>query len=343
VLSNQSIGTFLQHNKTRATLSILSLLMLVLAACGGTSTGNTGTATPAAKGSISVLYAGSLVNMMQNQIDPGFKQDTGYTVQGESAGSSALANEIKGKLRRPDIFISADPNVNKTLMGSANGNYVSWYTTFSRTSMVLGYSPKSKYAADFKEAAAGKMPWYQVLEEPGIRIGRTDPLLDPKGYYTIILTELAEKYYNQPGLTQKLLGTDENTKQIFPEQDMVSRLGSGQLDAGFFYLNEVKAANIPYITLPDQINLSDPALNSTYAQATYTNTQTHQVDHGGAITYSITIPSTSQNKAGAIAFVDYMLSAKGQSFLTQDGMLTTTPQLSGDKSAVPSQLQKYFQ
>lgn len=322
--------------------SITLLIGVLLAACGSTGNGSTPTPTTAPKSKVSVAYAGSLVNLMEKKIGPAFTQTTGYPYQGEGKGSSALANEIKGKLSFPDIFISASSAVNTTLMGAANGNYVSWYAPFIRTSLVIGYSPSSKFAADFQAAASGSKTWYQVLEEPGMRIGRTDPALDPKGVRTIIAMELAEKYYNQPGLTSKILGASNNTSQIFPEEDLVARLGLGQLDAGFFYLNEVTDAKLPYITLPAQINMSDPSLNSTYAQASYTDPKTHLVTKGSAIIYTITILNTSKNKAGAIAFVQYIFSQPGQAFFTNDGLSLVTPKISGDATAVPPQLQSLF-
>jgi molybdate/tungstate transport system substrate-binding protein len=313
---------------------------MFLTACGSsTGSGSSATSTVAPKSKISVLYAGSLVNLMEKKIGPAFTQTSGYPYEGEGKGSTALANEIKGKLRTPDIFISADANVDKNLMGSANGNYVSWYTPFARTSIVIGYNPSGKLAADFQAAANGTKPWYQVLEEPGVRLGRTDPALDPKGVRTIIVMELAQQYYHQPTLSQKILGTTENASQIFPEEELVTRLGSGQLDAGFFYLNEVKEQNLPYITLPNQVNLSDPSLNSTYAQATYTDPKTGKTTKGAATVYTITIPSTTKNNAGAIAFVSFLYSPQGESILTGDGLTLVTPAVSGDVSAVPNQLQ----
>lgn len=323
--------------------ALVVLFSLLLAACGGT-TSSTGTATPtpAAKSKISVLYAGSLVNLMEKKIGPAFTQATGYPYEGEGKGSTALATEIKGHLRTPDIFISASTAVDKSLMGAANGNYVSWYATFIRTSMVIGYNPKSKFAADLQAAANGTKPWYQVLEEPSFRLGRTDPALDPKGVRTIILMELAQQYYNQPNLEQKILGSAENTSQIFPEEELVARLGSGQLDAGFFYLNEVEEANLPYISLPAQINLGDPSYNSSYAKASYTDPKSGETTKGSATVYTITIPNTSKNKAGAIAFVNFIFSATGKSILTQDGLTLVTPKVEGNASAVPSQVQQDF-
>ena len=319
------------------------LMGVLLAACGGTTTtGGTPTPTAAPKSKVAVAYAGSLVNLMEKKVGPAFTQATGYPYQGEGKGSSALANEIKGKLSFPDIFISASLAVNTTLMGAANGSYVSWYVPFIRSSLVIGYSSTSKFAADFQAAASGSKTWYQVLEESGMRIGRTDPALDPKGVRTIIMMELAEKYYHQPGLTSKILGSSGNTSQIFPEEELVARLGSGQLDAGFFYLNEAIDASIPYVTLPTQINLGDPSLNSTYAKATYTDPKTGAVTKGSAIVYTLTVLNSSKNMEGAIAFVQYIFSAPGEAFLTNDGLSLVTPKISGDPTAVPSQLKSLF-
>jgi molybdate/tungstate transport system substrate-binding protein len=325
--------------------SLICALVLFVSACGGSTTTTTTTATATAKpsGPVQVSYAASLESIMENQVSAAFKQSTGYTLQGEAKGSLALANEIKGHLTRPDVFISAAPGVNKQLMGAANGNYVSWYASFARSEMVIGYNPKSRFAADFQAAANGSKPWYQVLEESGLRLGRTDPLLDPKGQATIYLMELAEQYYKQPSLDQKILGANENTSQIFPEEELVSRLGAGQLDAGFFYINEAKAANISYVTLPDQINLGDPALAATYETVHWTNPTTKVVSNGGPIVFTITIPSTAHDQAAALAFVNFILSSQGQALLQKNGLLATPIKASGDASAVPQSLQKYIQ
>ncbi len=325
---------------------LLSSLLLFLSACGTSTTGTASSITPTSnpnKGIVSVLYAGSLVNIMEHNVKQAFNQSTGYTFQGEGKGSVALANEIKGHLRTPDIFISVDPNVNKTLMGAANGNYVSWYLSLARTEMVIGYNPQSRFAADFQAAASGSKPWYQVLEESGMRLGRTDPELDPKGYNTIFLFQLAEQYYKQPGLEQKILGSDENSSQVFPEEELVARLGAGQLDAGIFYLNEVKQAKLPSIALPTQVNLGDPTLASSYAAAHWTNPKTGKTSKGAPVLYTITIPSTSKDMAGAIAFVNFMLSSQGQALLQANGILSTPVKVSGDASTVPQQLQQYIQ
>jgi len=336
-----------QHSFRQHLLPIFTagmVFLLLLSACGTTtSSGSTPTATAAPKGTVSVAYAASLTNIMENMVKSTFDSSTGYTFQGEAKGSSALINEIKGKLSFPDVFISANPKLNAQLMGAANGDYASWYLDFARTEMVIGYNPNSKFAADFQAAGSGSKQWYQVLEEPGLRLGRTDPLLDPKGVNTIYTLELAEKYYHQPGLTQKILGSNENTSQIFPEEELVTRLGAGQLDAGFFYINEVKGPNIPYISLPDQVNLGNPSMAAQYATATWKNPKTNAVSKGAPVVYTVTVLNTAKNMAGGIGFVKFLLSSQGQSLLQGQGILTTPFTAGGDKTAIPQQLKQYVQ
>ena len=195
--------------------------------------------------SVDVLYAGSLVNLMEHGIGPAFDKVTGDTFEGFGGGSNGLANQIKGKLRRADVFISANPKVNDTLMGGANGDWVVWYVTFAQSPLVIGYSPASKFAADLKTK-----PWYEVLREPGIKIGRTDAKLDPKGALTVQLLDKAEQVYHQPGLAQAVLGAPDNPEQVRPEENLVGRLQSGQIDVGFFYSTETADLKIDAIPLP---------------------------------------------------------------------------------------------
>ncbi len=199
----------------------------------------------AAGGAVTVLYAGSLVNVMEQQIGPAFTKATGYAYSGYGAGSTALANEIKGKLQAGDVFISAAPSVNAALMGQANGGWVTWYGEFAAAPLVIGYSPSSRFASAFRTR-----PWWQVLPTPGLLLGRTDPVLDPKGRLTIQFIDRASKTLGVPNLFARTLVTANNSDQVFPEETLVGRLEAGQLDAGFFYSIEAKAAHIPFVAPP---------------------------------------------------------------------------------------------
>ncbi len=49
---------------------------------------------------------------------------------------------------------------------------------------MVAYNPNSKYASQFKAIADGTKPLsglYTLLETPGLKLGRTDPNIDPQG------------------------------------------------------------------------------------------------------------------------------------------------------------------
>ncbi len=248
-----------------------------------------------------VLYAGSLVNLMEKQISPGFTRSTGYGFQGFSGGSNDLAAEIKGKTQQADVFVSASPKADALLEGSANGNWVKWYATFATAPLLLGYNPRSKFAAQLRSK-----PWYDVVTEPGFRLGKTDPATDPKG-------KLAEQALTDTATAQhlpKLASLAKSQAGVYPEQTLVGRLQAGQLDAGFFYSAEAVAANIK--TLP----LTGVTLSATY---------------------TVTVITGAPNEKGAEAFVSYLLGANGQAVLRKDGFDLVSPiTVTGD--GVPSGL-----
>ncbi|MGH3279019.1 MAG: extracellular solute-binding protein [Trebonia sp.] len=309
----------LTYRSTRAKAAVAGLAFLGLAAAGCSSAGSSSSSAPAASsggsspaasassaptgsGPVNVLYAGSLVDMMTKQVGPAFQQATGYSVTGESAGSKALATDIKGKVYKGDVFISASPSANDPITGAANGGWVSWYAAYATSGLVLGYNPNSKFAADIKSK-----PWYKAITEPGVKVGFTDPATDPKGALTAeALTDTA-KSENLPALS----ALAANKGDVFPEENLVARLQSGQLDAGFFYNSEAVAAKV--LTVP---------LTGVSLKATYT----------------VTILKGAPNEAGAEAFVSYLLGPSGQAVLKQDGFtLVSPPAVTG--SGVPSGLQ----
>lgn len=258
-----------------------------------------------AAGTVNVLYAGSLVNLMEHGIGPAFDKASGDQFQGYAGGSDGLAQQIKGKLRQGDVFISANPKVNDSLTGAANGDWVNWYIAFAQSPLVIGYNPSSKFAKDLKTK-----PWYQVLQEPGIRIGRTDPKLDPKGRLTITLMDQAQTFYKIPDLSQHVLGDPENPSQVLPEETLVGRLQSGQLDVGFFYSTETSDAKIPAIRLPAAMT----------PKAVYT----------------VTVLHNAPNPDGAASFVSFLLGSQGQSIMRAHGLTLTKPALTGTEADVPA-------
>lgn len=276
---------------------------VALASCGSSSgsTSRAGAATGSSHGSITVLYAGSLVNLMEHDLGPAFSRTGGYSFQGIGAGSTELVSQIKGKVRRGDVFVSASPKADAALQGAANGNYVSWYSTFAKAPLVIGYNPHSSFASAFRSK-----PWYEVITRAGIKLGRTDPKLDPKGKLTVEAIGQATALLHMPTLTRTLASA-----QVFPEESLVGRLESGQLDAGFFYANEAKEQHIPAVPMTP-VSLS--------------------------ATYTVTILGGAPDPRAAEAFVAFLLGPRGRATLTRHGLTVLPPKLSGHTTAVPAAL-----
>jgi ABC-type molybdate transport system substrate-binding protein len=96
-------------------------------------------------------------------------------------------------------------------------------------------------------------------------IGRTDPKLDPKGRLTEDLMSAAETFYKSPVYRRRFSADRKIRHRCWPEETLVDRLQSGQLDVGFFYSIETADAKIPAVTLPPEIT----------PKATYTVTILH--------------------------------------------------------------------
>lgn len=279
---------------------------LALGACGSSASSPSSAANASSstkKGAVAVIYAGSLAKLMEDDIGPSFQRSSGYAFQGYGGGSGEDAKAIAGGVRRVDVFVSASAEADKTLEGAAGGNWVSWYATFATTPLMLGYDPKSKFG---EQLAHGK-PWYEALTQPGIRVGRTDPKLDPKGKLTVQAVQEAAAKLGKPALAKAL-----SSFPVFPETDLVGRLQAGQLDAGFFYAIEANVAHIPTVALT-------PAKQTA--------------------AYTLTVVNRAPHQAGAEAFVRYLLQAGTASALTADGLTPIAPiTLSGPATAVPAGL-----
>lgn len=292
----------MRHRRLPAAAAVA--LVLTLAACSSSSSSSSSASASASvlkgSGPVQVLYAGSLVWLMEQRVGPAFNKATGYTFVGYSAGSTELASDIKGGVRLADVFVSASPDVNNSLEGQANGDWVTWYATFASAPLVIGYNPHSRFANELKTK-----PWEQVVTQPGFLLGRTDPATDPKGQLAVQAIQEAAESTND----KSLLALLNNTSEIFPEETLVGRLQAGQLDAGFFYSSEAAQAGIPTVSL-----------GSVHLSATYT----------------VTVVKRAPDPAGGTSFVTYLLGPAGTRQMKESGLDVSTPKFHG--TGVPSQL-----
>jgi len=192
--------------------------------------------------------------------------------------------------------------------------------------MVIAYNPKGKFAQQFaaiKDHQAGAKPWWQVLQTPGLHFGRTDAATDPQGQNIIFTMMLAEKYYQQPGLAKKVLGDVNNPQQVLAEGGLLTRLEAGQVDAASGYESATRSAKLPYIALPDEINLSNPEMSAKWYDTVSFAVKDHngkdQTLHTQPLVFYAAVLKNAPNPVAAKRFVAFMQSAEGQKIFQENG------------------------
>lgn len=272
-----------------------------------------------ASGTLKVAYAGSMGVVMNQGLGPAFARQGGVTWRGIGQGSFALARLIAAKTIRPDVFVAITPGPVGLVQKAGMTDRA---VPVASTAMVIAYSPKSQFASQLEAAAAGKTPWYKVLERKGFRFGRTDPRTDPQGRNILFTFELAEKFYHQPGLSRRVLGAPLNPHQIFTEPSLLARLDAGALDATSGYESAAKSLKLPFIPLPKEINLSDPAMVApwySHASLTLDVGGKPKVLHTQPLVFYACVPKDAPNPDAGKAFIAFMQSRTGQDLFARYG------------------------
>ncbi len=291
-----------------------------------------------AKEKIVVFHAGSL-SVPFSQIEKAFeKQYPQYDVVRESAGSRACARKITDIGKPADVMASAAYKVIDNLLIP---NYAKFNIQFATNEMVIAYTTHSKYANEINEKN-----WTDIFLRDGVKIGHSNPNLDPCGYRSILVTKLAEIYYKKNEFYNKLLGygnSYENGKEnknkviVRPkETDLLGLLEAGAYDYLYIYKSVAIQHNLKYITLPPQISLKDKEYKDFYKQAVINITGkkpgTWITKKGSAMVYGITIVQNKdknlpRNHDGAIKFVNFVLSPQGQEIMKQNGQGIINPSI----------------
>jgi molybdate/tungstate transport system substrate-binding protein len=253
---------------------------------------------------LDVAYAGSMGSMMEGPVKAA-AASLGIAMRGRAQGSDALARLIVGGSIPVDVFMPVTPGPMQTVLKAGKAQRG---IPIARTEMVIAYSPKSAFAKAF-----ASQPWYQVLQQSGVRFGRTDPATDPQGRNIIFTLQLAEAYYKQPGLAKKILGDTVNASQIFSEPTVQARLQSGELDAASAYKTQPGPFGLPFVTLPDEINLGNASMNATY-QTTSLELNGKTYHPQPLVYYAATITGSPQPDKAA-AFVQWFSSDAAQAIL----------------------------
>jgi molybdate/tungstate transport system substrate-binding protein len=263
--------------------------------------------TALAKEKVIIFHAGSL-SVPFAKIEADFEaMHPNIDVQREAGGSTKMARMIADKGKPADIMASADFTViDKALIPK----HAAWNIRFASNQLVLCYTEKSRFADEINADN-----WTQILERKGVVWGHSDPNLDPCGYRSLMVLQLAEKFTRQPGLYDRLIANRPKANVLPKAAQLVSLLKNGKMDYGWEYLSVAVQHGLRYITLDDHINLGNYKFDNFYAQAAVKVTGkkpgTWITRTGKSCTYGITLIKDAPNREGAIKFLSYLLAPQG--------------------------------
>ncbi len=281
-----------------------------------------------------VYHAGSLAAPMA-KIEAMYEEaNPGVDIQRESGGSAALARKITDLGGACDAFFSADYMVIEKLLRPATAD---WNILFASNAIVLMYGPKSKYGDEI-----GAKNWTEVMLRPDVRWGHSEPDADPCGYRSLMVLQLAEKFYGDEALYERAMkhsGRGVRQKAI----ELVSMVESGAMDYAFEYKSVAVQHGLKYLDLPPEINLMEPSKADDYAAAKVElagkEPGKKMLVKGEPIVYGLSIPKDAPNADGALQFVEFVLSPEGGLAVFQEmGQDIVGPKAMGADESIPAAL-----
>jgi molybdate/tungstate transport system substrate-binding protein len=262
---------------------------------------------------LDVASAGSIRSIMEGSIKTSIAQTLKLDLHSHAQGADAVAQSIVSGSLRADVFIPITPGPMFTVMRAGIAEVAQ---PIARTEMVIVYSPKSRFAPQFQAAANGKANWWEILQEPGLRFARSNPAGDPGARNIIFVMMLAAKKYKQPNLVEKVLGPTLNPEQILPGGNNQARLQSGELDATASYKVGPGPANLPYIVLPGDINLSGQNVHAEHSDVSLTlDGKTYFPE---PLVYYAAVLKDAANAKGAAAFIEWLKGDEAQALFRRD-------------------------
>lgn len=250
-----------------------------------------------------IFVAASLNKPIQPVFDA-YAARTGTVIQRESGASLEHVRKITELGRIPDLILLADDEVIAQMLIP---KYTTWHAQFARNRLVVAYTDRSKHAREINARN-----WTSILRRNDVEVGRTDPNLAPVGYRTLLMYQLAERYYKQAGLAASLLKAAPE-RNIRPNAaELAALLAAGEFDYIYDYQSVAESNGFRFIALPDAINLGDPAREAEYASASVTvrgaSRGSQATFKGQPILYGLSVPKSAPHPAAARRFLAYLSS-----------------------------------
>ncbi|MDQ4079121.1 MAG: extracellular solute-binding protein [Gemmatimonadota bacterium] len=261
-------------------------------------------------GPLVVFNAGSLARPLRAALDTFAARENVHFEQ-EPAGSLETARKVTELGRVPDVIALADYAIFPQLLVP---EHTTWYAMFARNRMGLAYSEESRHADSINATN-----WWRIVLRPGVETGHSDPHLDPAGYRALLVMQLAERYYREPGLAERLRRAVP-PRNIRPKEiDLVAMIETGELDYVYQYESVAQGAGLSFVAFPDAVSLAEVRDSAFYAQAAVRVVGHRPGDsltiRGEPIVYALSIPRRAEHARLAEAFVQFLLSEDGRRIL----------------------------
>lgn len=259
------------------------------------------------RGRLVIFLAGSL-SMPFDDMEKAFeKAYPKVELIREASGSQQAARKVTDLKKPCDIVASADYKVIDKLLIP---DFADWNIRFASNQLVLCYTEKSKFADQVNSDN-----WYDIIRKKEVSWGHSDPDLDPCGYRALMVIQLAEKFYQKPGLTDDILANRHRANVRPKAEELVTMLQAGDMDYAWEYLSVAVQHGLKYIILPDNINLGDYTRDDYYSQAWVKVAGkapgTFMKIRGDSCTYGVSLIKNAPNPEAVIAFLKFMLSPDG--------------------------------
>lgn len=307
---------------------------------------------------LKIFHAGSLTVPFE-EIKALFEEaHPNVVVQLEPAGSVQCVRKVTELEHKADVVASADYSLIPDLMIP---EFADWYIAFARNEMTIAFTDSSRYSDEITPEN-----WYEILSREDVKWGFSNPNLDPCGYRTPMVFQLAEIYYGDDSIFETLIESDtditvsesdgnfmidSNMEDLNPNTDkisirdksveLVSMVQSGGLDYAFEYSSVSKQHDLEYLDLPAQIDLSDLEYADTYSRVKIELTS--GTNTGMPIVYGVTIPTNAENPDLAAEFILYLITEQGQQIFRDLGQPPISPALASDIEKVPESLKDYLE
>ncbi|MDY6819922.1 MAG: extracellular solute-binding protein [Halobacteriales archaeon] len=300
-----------------------------VAGCMGATTGGSEAGSTAE--SMTIFHAGSLEPPFA-AAEPAFEDEYGVEVNREAKGSVASTKKITQQGRTADVLGVSDFRL---IRDRILPDYGDWYAIFTTNAMSIQYREESMGAG---EITADN--WWEVLTRDGVTIGHSDPAIDPGGYRAVMTQQLGTESFDGDRLYDQTTYEALRSNSIVPtgtETNLEGQLKSGKLDYAIYYQSISSTADLPYIDLQPEVDLSKATTDYAehYAKASV-DTESGTFT-GAPIAYGITVPNVAEAPDLGAKWIRFMTDGRGQKILKEKGLVPVDPAVvpASGKDAVP--------